>query len=398
MNTPRLPITALLLTSSALAFGAVACGSDGSTFEEPTPEPVVLPTPEPFAPEQTAEEFCAEAEAVYQAEREPANVLFLLDRSGSMQIKLSNNETRWVATKRGLFEMMANLPASTVAGAMMFPQGDAPVNCCEISPQTNNVVCNCPSYPPEAPRCTQSTYSVGVASAPLDGAQVSAIQSYVSASDNEFYLGTPLRASLLAAIEEQQNSKAPGARSVVLLTDGNPLQCGSVAPYGNDIDGVIEAAAQGVNGKPSVRTFVMGVLDGDKGAHADKLSPIAKAGGTARSATCDQTNDCFYAINAQSFVSDIKQAFQEIELQAFDCIFNLPEAEGADKAKVNVQVKSPGGDRVVSRDPNRKDGWDYLPSGNQIQLYGAACRDLKADASAKVEIVLGCETRTLPVK
>jgi hypothetical protein len=141
----------------------------------------------------------------------------------------------------------------------------------------------------------------------------------------------------------------------------------------------------------------MGVIDGDKGATPENLSKVAKAGATGRTANCEATNDCFYALNAATFQQDIKQAFAEISLQAFDCTFNLPAGNAlTDPSKTNVEIETPTGTHAISKDTNHQNGWDYLPNGTQIQLYGQACQDMKSQEKAKVNIVIGCKTVETP--
>ncbi len=341
--------------------------------------------------------WCPAATGLYNATPETSNVLFVLDRSGSMQIKLSDNSTRWSATKKGLFDLLLTLSNTGVhAGAMMFPQGDAPITCCNISTTLNDVVCNCApgQLPGETARCAEKTYQVPVGVSNLDAQQTSDIEAYVSGSDLAFYWGTPLAVALTSAIDAQKSSLNPGTKSVVLLTDGYPTSCNTkLDPTANDIQRVIDAAANGVKGNTLVRTFVLGVIDGSKGARADYLSPIAKAGGTGRTSTCDKTNDCFYALNAKSFASDLQAALDQIALQAFDCTFNLPKTSGtADLSKVNVQLTDKNGTQALSRDTTHQNGWDYLPNQTQLQLYGGACKAVRGSATAKVQIVVGCKT------
>ncbi len=391
----------LVFSGLPLMLAVAACGDDAeqaSTIvpaETPTgamppiERPITAPPPAPV---------CNNAEGVFEATKEPSNVLLLLDRSGSMQIKLSNAETRWVATKRGLFELLANLPSTTTVGSMMFPQGNQPVDFCFINGD-NEVECTPgPTRPDKAARCSASSYQVGVPNSSLDSSQVDRIQQYVSSADTEFYYGTPMAAALSSAIDAQRNSTLPGARSVVLLTDGNPTDCHTSAdPDANDIKRVVDIASAGASGTPLVRTFVMGVVDGDKGATPANLSPVAKAGATGRTANCEQTNECFYSLNASTFQQDIKKAFAEISLQAFDCTFNLPpQSATQDPATTNVELTTSAGSRSIPKDTNHQNGWDYLPNGTQIQLYGQACQDMKSDTKAKVNIVIGCKTVEAP--
>lgn len=399
----RLSARSLALTVPSLfvlASSIVACGAE--VEGDPPPSAFVPPTRTPTveAPEgefQNGEDSSlgACAETSIDVKRERANVLLLIDRSGSMHIKLPNGESRWTATKRGLDGLLSALPENTDIGAMMFPQGDAPVNAhCGIDASINDVKCNAGwPIPPEAARCTASTYKAGVPTSALTSSQTAAIRNHVASSDSEFYWGTPLAPALDAAIATQKAPTAKGARSVILLTDGNPTSCGT-SGVSNDISHVVEAAKRGTNGE-LVRTFVIGVIDDARqAAKAENLSPVAAAGGTGRFAGCEATNECFYPVNAQSFATDIKKVFEEISKQAFDCTFAVPQPRAGatlDPSTLNVEVSTANGSYVVPRDSGKQDGWDYLPGGKQLQVYGDACKKLAGDG-AKVKVVVGCKT------
>ena len=388
---------AVLFVATTLA--VAACASDPTDGPPPptTDQNDDAGTPPPPVTVADAQApICAQATGTYPAQKAAGNVLFVMDRSGSMQIKLGSGDTRWKATKTGLFDLLQTLPTTTRAGAMMFPQGDAPISCCWISSSANDVTCSCGTgeLPGIHPRCDVPTYDVPVPVGSLGASQVSDIEAYVSSSDADFYWGTPLAAGLTAAIDAQAKSTLDGTKSVVLLTDGYPTSCDSNAdPSANDIQRVIDAAATGA--QEGVRTFVLGVIDGTKGARADYLSPIAEAGGTARAPGCSATDDCFYPLNNKTFAQDIKSAFDQIELQAFDCSFELPKPNGGapDLTKINVQLQTGQGTTTVARDTTHQDGWDFLPNQTHIQLYGNACTTIKADAQNQVDIVVGCTTQ-----
>lgn len=382
-----------------LGLSAVACGSEAGPGapapKEATPPGDSLPSGQPSEPAPAAPPICAESTGEYAATREPSNVLFLYDRSGSMHIELPSKATRWEAMKDGFFTLLSSLPTTTSAGLMLFPQGDAPVNAyCGVDPSDNDV--HCKSGWPEptgAKRCDVATYAADVPSSPLSAGQVQSIKDKITGSDDSFYWGTPLSTALTAAIAAQKASSVPGAKSIILLTDGNPTSC-SDSGISNDIKHVTDAAATGLQGT-LVRTFVIGLTDSaHEAAKAENLSPIAVAGGTKRTPTCENDNSCFYKLTDANFANDLKQVFDEISLQAFDCTFNLPpQSSNTDPSLINVQLTDASGTRTVARDAARSNGWDYLPNGTQIQLYGQACTDMKNEA-AKLKIVLGCKTVT----
>ncbi|CAN5347862.1 hypothetical protein BH09MYX1_BH09MYX1_65870 [soil metagenome] len=376
---------------------AVACASD------PALPPPVEKDPPKDPPATTVEKdalppaWCADAQGIYAAKPVPGNVLFVMDRSGSMQIKLTSGDTRWIATKTGLFNLLGTLPSTTRVGAMMFPQGDAPITCCKIDPTLNDVKCNCATgaLPGVAARCNASTYSQPIPIADLSAQQQADVKAYIASSDKEFYWGTPLAPALKAAVDQQRALQVTGTKSIILFTDGIPTSCDSTSdPTANDVQRIIDAAAAG--SKDGVRTFVMGVIDGTKGARATNLSPVAKAGGTARKAGCETDDSCFYALNEKTYAQDIKAAFDDIALKAFDCIFDLPQVQGnatADLTKMNVQIDDGNGAVQVSRDTTHTDGWDFTPDQKHLQLHGATCEKAKQSTSNKVEIVVGCKTQ-----
>jgi hypothetical protein len=397
----------LLLAAFAvpLLLVTAACGSEqASTDDDSIPLPERVNAPGPGASgfdkdkgdgDKTGE-LASCAESATTVKRDPSSVLLLIDRSGSMHIKLPSGDSRWQATRKGIFDLLGTLPRSTQMSAMMFPQGDVPVNpYCRIDASLNDVTCT-PGWPEPAgaSRCAAATYKAGIAPAFLETPQVDAIKTYVSASDNEFYWGTPLAPALDAAIAAQKAPAITGARSVILLTDGNPTSC-SDAGITNEISHVIDAAKKGAT-DTVVRTYVIGVIDAARqAAKAENLSPVAVAGGTARFPGCEATNECFYPVTAATFATDLEKVFEEISAQAVQCTFTVPEPKAgatADPNTLNVEVSAGGGKYVVPRDANHSDGWDYLPGGKQLQVYGAACKKLAGDA-VDVKVVIGCKTQ-----
>ena len=387
-----------LASAVLLTLGTVGCGgADTSTpDEEPIPSetPEELPTPTPTP--EGGPEICPEATGVYGVDPAPTNLLFLLDRSGSMHLRVDGDVTRWMMTKAGLESILTALPADTNAGLTMFPSGDEPITCCDITAD-NIITCgNCAAgeLPGPENRCDILSYlDLPVSMAPLGSGQVDAIMSYVSSADDEFYWGTPLAPALDGAIDAALNIGMSGVTSVVLLTDGRPTSCDTPEnPGANDIQLAVDAAASGLTA--AVRTYVVGVIDGDEAAHPGNMSAIADAGGTARYAGCAEVEDCAYSVNVGNFEAEMQQALESIALDAISCSYDLPAVEGgaADYEQVNITVSAQGVTTVVPKDTTHADGWDYLAGQQQVQLYGKACDMLKNDPDAQVEVVVGCQT------
>jgi hypothetical protein len=381
----------------------IACGSSGpnDALDLPTredPKPATPPADEPAEQTDPAPAVvCADQTATFTPMRPKTNVLFVLDRSGSMQMKLASGGTRWTATRDALFAMLGALPAmNSRANVMQFPSGDAPLDtCCKIDAQ-NAVACTCSTYPTPAKRCSPATYAPK-APVDLDAASIQEMENRVSASNTHFYWGTPLAAAVKAAVDAQKASTNDGIKSVVILTDGAPTSCDTTAdPGANDISHVIDAAKSGNDGSAgAIRTFVVGVTDTSNGAPADLLSQVAVAGGTPRAMGCEAKKSCFYGVDAAKLKTDLPSALAAIARDATDCTFDMPPASATtDLDKVNVTVTSAGASTVIARDPAQAEGWDYVSGKTRFKLFGNACRAVQADANAKVDVVVGCKTQT----
>ncbi|MEO7093820.1 MAG: hypothetical protein ABI175_11260 [Polyangiales bacterium] len=403
--------SAFLLALTGLACSGAAStspeepGSDAGAPEDTTPPPpaddTAPPPPPPSdtgvdSPGQVESPVCDAATAVYTATPTPHDVLFLLDRSGSMHIKVPSGSTRWQSAEKAMFNLLDLLGSdpAIVAGLDMFPRGDKPITCCWIDPAANDVTCACATgeLPTPTTRCGEPAYaSALVPGAPLDDAQRAAMKDAIHKSDTEFYWGTPMKAALSSAIAKAGSGTKDSVRSVVLVTDGSPTSCNVTD---DKIDATIAAAKAGTALAHPVATYVVGVIDGATGANAANLSKVALAGNTARAVGCEATNSCFYAVDAKTFEADIKKAFNDIEMKAFSCTFDVPKLSSGtpDYDLVNVTRTASGATTAVARDVAHTDGWDFLAGNTKVQLYGAACTAVKADVSTKIQVVVGCKT------
>jgi hypothetical protein len=393
-----------LSTVALLALCAVGCAAateDAPIIpvgtgqpDDPPPQKDPDPDPEP--------QVCADATGVYQVKPAQTNLLFLLDRSGSMHLRIAGTETRWTATKSGLFELFDALPQDTVGGITMFPSGDQPVDCCVVT--TGNYIdcsaCLSGELPGPENRCDALGYeSLPVSMAALGATHLSEMKSFVSSADDEFYWGTPLAPALTGTLEAATQQSLNGVTSIVLLTDGLPTSCQTTSdPDANNIQRALDAASGGA--QAGVRTYVLGI-DAEAASSdpatdlAINLSALASAGGTARSVGCEATNECAYIVNSDNFEMALATSLQEIALDAISCAFDVPEVNGGAPKydEVNITVESGGQKFTVLRDTSHTDGWDYLPGNQQVQLYGKSCDRLKSDPDASVEVVVGCETQ-----
>jgi hypothetical protein len=395
--------TLLVSVAAALALAGGCASSDEVDGSGPRPEQEEEDTPPDDGTDDPKPEVCPDATGVYEVSAAQSNLLFLLDRSGSMHLAVEGSQTRWTATKTGLFGLFDVLPSEVHGGVTMFPSGDAPITCCTIT--SGNYIdcsaCGAGELPGPENRCLGNEYqSAPVGITALDSMQIGQMKSFVSTGDDEFYWGTPLAPALGGALDGVTNMSMKGVTSVVLLTDGLPTSCHTDSdPGANDIGRALDAAVLGE--QAGIRTYVVGI-DAEAASSdpatdlAINLSALAMAGGTARFSGCEQTDECAYIVNADNFEVALATALEEIALEAISCSYELPEVEGTpDYDKVNITVQSNGQAYAIPQDTAHTDGWDYLPGNQEVQLYGPVCELLKSDADAVVEVVVGCATEKI---
>ena len=208
-------------------------------------------------------------------------------------------------------------------------------------------------------------------------------------------------AAVVAYQHLHQEARLLGNKFVVLITDGEDNCDAAKLPL---LQTEIPKAT-GVN----IRTFVIGAPGSEQARSL--LSQMAWLGGTAQSPTCDHAGtspdkgDCHFDMTTtQDFGKDLAAALQAISGRALTCEFDVPQAAGGarvDYRRLNVRITRSDGSVVeVLQDPNRDctagaQGWQYAQGNTKIVLCGSICDEIKADAKAKVEIVLGCQTMSI---
>ena len=334
------------------------------------------------------------------AQLSPANLLFVFDRSGSMNCNPPEGDaalnaqcavtpqkadpdlpSKWEVTREALSSTLADLASrpQLKAGITVFP-ADEPEDC--SSP--DNV-----SAAPDLPLQD------------LDTDHLAAI--------NDFMAGvtpagrTPLAGATILSYQylqqEISEGNLDGNTFVVLLTDGEET-CSEDA-LGELIDTHVgNATLPGLN----IRTFVIGA-PGSEGARAS-LSEMAYNGNTATSEDCvrdpasPDEGDChFDTTTSTDFAGDLTAALETITSdRQLACIFDTPSGGGqaVDLGAVNVTFSSSEGvNEAVLQDNTdcaSANGWQYIRNFTQIQLCGDVCQRVQDDPEGQVSIVLGCPT------
>ncbi len=329
---------------------------------------------------------CAYAEV--ESDLLPANILFVVDRSGSMNCNLpplqSSQEcemspvpadpmepTKWSIITSALKDVFAALPAGTSAGLTYF---------------SNDNVCGVQSMP-----------NVGVNA--MNQAQLDALT--ISLDNVSPKGGTPIvGATILAYKHLHQQAQLQGNGFVVLITDGTDTCEPEAIPRLVDIE---VPKARGVN----IRTFAIGAPGSERGRAL--LSRVAWEGDTAVDSACNWNSmvadegDCHFDMTTSTdFAQDLADALAQISGKALTCEFDIPaspDGQAVDLSKVNVDYYAAGGDTKapILKDESSAcdagaDGWQYNADQTKIVLCGSICDDVKADSAARVQIVLGCES------
>ncbi len=313
---------------------------------------------------------------VSQGSLVPAQMLFVVDRSGSMNCLPGEPE--------------GSCSPTPVPGSKWALTNSAIKLALQELSQAPNINAGLSLFPVAGSNCVVSgTPNVFVK--PLDGAQVSGLNAVLDAVDPAG--STPIAgATILGFRYLDTRLAAAGNKFVVLITDGSETCRTQEIPklLTQDIPAALSVG---------IRTFVIGVKGAEEGRSL--LSQMAYLGGTARSTTCnhDPSNpptqgDCHFDLTTssdQDFARDLTDALRAISGTVLTCEFDLPQATGgvdADPEKVNVSLNGTGVPKDL--DQTCDNGWQYTDATKtKITLCGTFCADAKKP-NAQVNIQLGC--------
>jgi hypothetical protein len=282
-------------------------------------------------------------------------VMFVLDRSGSMSTIFSGGETRWQAVTTALSTALPPVNDTMAIGALLFPSGSSMRDC------------SIPGQPNLAPALDEVPALLSLMQGTSPGGSTPTADAIETA------------ASLLLGVRA-----ATTARALVLATDGAPncnpsldpstCTCASAADMGpgcrgnadqclDDARTVARIAAASGQGVP---TYVIGLADDDGSTFSQVLDEMALAGG--RPLTGGTTS--YYAAAS---TADITTAIAAIRDQVGACTFlttSVPDAAGS------ITITA-GGTTVPFGVDGGGSGWAWADEPNgQIVLYGTTCAEV----------------------
>ena len=187
---------------------------------------------------------------------------------------------------------------------------------------------------------------------------------------------------------------------VILTTDGMPTVCPSDQTEAQQVNTVKQIAQSGVNGTPSIRTFVIGVTMAADFIAVNNLNAMAASGGTTKA---------FIVNPNQDMTAQFAQALEAIRGAAMPCDFKIPSTGGQlDYEAVNVVYTAPNGTDTATvyyvGDASQCDpvngGWYYDTDPGQVAptkiiLCPQSCAFVQ-QYGGKIDIEMGCKTITPP--
>jgi hypothetical protein len=293
------------------------------------------------------------------ATRQPADVLLVLDRSGSMNFSIteecscdpssnptvvcadtSNCRTRWASLATSLDNSLASTPFLHW-GLKLF----------------------------SSPNGSQCEVASGV-EVPVDADAAAAIRAQIAATTPAG--GTPTAYAVVAATAYLTTVADPNSKVILLVTDGKP-NCGGAFPsvYEDDVTGTIGAITAAFNA--GFLVYVVGI---GTGAGVANLDAFAQAGGTDRHFPAQSADGLTQALASVSKVAT--------------CTFAL-DAMPPDPNWVGVYLDK----NIVPRDASN--GWSFGATAQTILFYGGVCDQALAEPPGAVQVLFGCGAPPPPV-
>jgi hypothetical protein len=319
---------------------------------------------------------------------------FVVDVSGSMDktAPSTNGATKWVVTRDALKQALQSLPQGIPVGLTFFP--------------------NMPLYASEFPRpvaaCVDTKDNVWIA--PKDLNHQKRLLAALDAIQMNRNGATPTHDAYKVALEELRATTEPGAKYLVLITDGQPTQSlgcigNGMTCYPEPTQPVVDAIAAAFNTADPIQTFVVGSPGSEKNdcTNADVrdwLSAAARVGGTATAGCSDSgPKYCHFDLTNEQidFGNALVNSLETIIAGIISCDYAVPpppNGETIDTNLVNLIYRDgTGAFNLVL--PSKSDaceiGWHFTDeSRTKIHVCPQTCKQLQDDSMAQVTLLFGC--------
>jgi hypothetical protein len=316
----------------------------------------------------------------------PSHLLFVVDRSGSMNCNLPSDGQTTAECEAKPAPEFPGLPSKWDLTR------DALKTALDALSTAGNVGAGMVAFPIPASNCGVST-APDVALQTLDSTQNAVMHSFLDGISPKG--NTPLAGATIlgyAYLFDQLKQKTlSGNLFLVLITDGFETCKAS------EISKLLSADVPNAL-LVNIRTFVIGVPGSEDGRAL--LSQMAFNGGTPGAPGCvhdaspQNVGDCHFDMTTTAnLAQDLEAALAVIAGEALSCELDMPQPPpGAEIDYASVKVKNNGNE--IPKDDSAPcgqgaNGWQYNATKTKVFLCGSACDDAKKPG-VKLSIDLGC--------
>ena len=289
--------------------------------------------------------------------QEPADVLLVLDRSGSMNESIAEdcccNNTCANATG-------SKLCTSTSNCTERWPALTSAVNATLTSTPGIRWGLKLFSSPNSSGRNSSCNVNTGV-EVPISATAATTIQTQIAGvtpANN-----TPTAAAITEATKYLKTVTDPNNKVILLATDGEPNCKANGGSSDSDVPGTVTAIAAALTA--GFKVYVVGI-----GPSVGNLDNFAQAGGTDK---------YFPATSPQ----DLASALAAISKAVATCTFAL-EKTPPDVNNIAVYLDK----NLVTKDA--ANGWSFGANSLTIVLNGTTCDKIMSGAASTVQVLFGC--------
>jgi len=286
----------------------------------------------------------------------PADLLLVLDRSGSMTSDIATDnlcdvttgtcQERWATMIAAMKTVLAKAPSSIHWGLKFFSTPS-------VTTAIGNTPMGCVVLPP--------------AEVPIDTGNANDIVGKIASTPPDY--NTPTRAAIEAATTYLSSLQDGRQKYILLATDGQP-NCaeGGEYPTSPDLAATLQAIATAY--AAGIKVHVIGV-----GPSAGNLDAMAERGGTVKS---------YPALSPDTLSS----ALDTIVGAVASCVYTMA-ATPPDPNNLGVYLDK----QLVPQ--SASDGWT-LGSNNSVVFNGPTCDGIKAGHYTNVQVLFGCLGWSVP--
>jgi hypothetical protein len=289
---------------------------------------------------------------------QPADLLLVLDRSGSMSYDIgsdvyctdakapANCTTRWSTVTTSLNQVLSSASGDVQWGLKFFT----------------------------SPGGSTCTVNAGAdVKIPATAADITAAISGTSPANQ-----TPTTAAINSAVEYLNGLNDGRSHFILLATDGQPnCDPGTSSTVSATTVAHTAAAIKTAHDSSGINTFVIGI-----GPSPGNLTSFAQSGGTG---------DYYPATSPDQLTT----ALNSITKKVASCVFNLGKYP-PDPNNIVIEFNGDPSQRAP-QDTTHTNGWDYTsPADTSVQVYGSWCDKITNGTYTSTEVILGCPGQKIP--